>query len=135
MKQFVGLAALILGLAVSAQAQHGSMAVPPGSSNTTGGPGGGGTGGAGLGGGGTAKHEPIPPTQFATAAASGSDADFVPSEFVTYENAIGEGQDALAKPKTVAEAAAENRNTPRAKAKLAFVQDGSGNAIIVVNGG
>ena len=74
-----------------------------------------------------------PPAQFNTATVSGSQTDYVPSVFVSYDRAIARGQDALdTPPPTVAEAARQLGNSHPEKARLALVQDIHGKAIVVL---
>jgi hypothetical protein len=68
---------------------------------------------------------------YQNSSAHGS-ADFVPSTFVPYEQAVAQGHAALvsAPPqKAVAQAAAEYRSSKRAAAKLTLVQDANGRII------
>lgn len=67
--------------------------------------------------------------QFATAAFSGGDASFAPSSFLTFEQAVEQGRLASAPQKSVAEAAAENLASARAKSRVEFVQDAGGNVV------
>lgn len=71
-----------------------------------------------------------PVTRFSMSVTNGSSAEFIPSTFVPFEQAVEQGRAALAaKPKTLAEIAAEYRAQKRAKAEVAFVQDNSGKAV------
>lgn len=73
----------------------------------------------------------VPPTHFAVSHVSGTDADFIPSSFRTFEQAVAEGRAALAaQARTLAQIADENSKTQKTKAKLAIVQDASGNVIL-----
>jgi hypothetical protein len=64
----------------------------------------------------------------------GTDADFIPSSFRSFDQAVAEGKTALAaQARTIAQAAEENGRTQKAKARLAIVQDGSGNVILTFN--
>jgi hypothetical protein len=92
---------------------------------------------------------PNPATKLLVTVASGSSTTFVPSSFLPYSQALEEGaasrayslflsyQEAIAegiaelaaKPKSVAQAALENRSEDRLKASVAFVQDQSGRVV------
>jgi hypothetical protein len=73
----------------------------------------------------------IPRAVFSTTAVSGSAQDFYPSTFVLFKDAYDQGKASLnTPPKTLAEIAAEYRQTPRAKAKVIFTQDAYGDAVI-----
>jgi hypothetical protein len=92
---------------------------------------------------------PLPPTQFRVTVTSGSGETFAPSAFMPYKQAIAAGlssptrslfvdyRQALAegiaelnaKPKSVAQAALENRREERAKAEARFVQDEFGRVV------
>ncbi len=69
--------------------------------------------------------------RFQVTAVSGSEIDYTPSTFVSYNSAVTKGNVALASiPETLGQAAQLNRETPRVKAKFSLVQDNHGNAII-----
>jgi hypothetical protein len=122
MKRLLGLVVLALGLALPAHAQFLGGSIGGGSSlNNAGGSSGGGF------------HASMSqPTRFATTGVSGTEADFIPSAFVSYDQAIAVGKAALAeKAKTVVNAAAENSDRQKPRAKLAMVQDANGNVILV----
>lgn len=90
-----------------------------------------------------------PATSFRIQIASGSEGSFVPSAFVPYNLAVLEGvssrdrslfmnygqaiaeglAELAAQPKSVAQAARENRREERARAGLKFIQDQSGRVI------
>jgi hypothetical protein len=115
MKRILVIAVLILWFAVPAHAQSFSGSV---------------VGGVGIG----KVNFPIvpnyPPAHFEVRAVSGG-ADFVPSSFASYEQALAEGRAALAvRAKTLGEIARENSSTPRARARLVLVQDDHGNAVL-----
>jgi hypothetical protein len=62
---------------------------------------------------------------------SGTVQDFVPTTYVSYDKGVADGQAALAaKPKSLGEVAQEYSHQTRAKAKLAFVQNAYGYAVI-----
>jgi hypothetical protein len=124
MKKFMGLAVLVLGLAGSAHAQISGSNI-------------GGSGTIGSGGGiGVARAFPglasYPRATFATILVSGTDTEFKPSAFLSYDQAVAEGRAALAyKAKTVAEVAAESNSERKTRAKLALVQNANGTVDIV----
>ena len=73
----------------------------------------------------------VAPAVFKATAVSGSQGDFMPSTFVLFSDALLEGKDVLAAtPKTLAEVAAEYRQTSRPKAKVVLTQDAYGYAVI-----
>jgi hypothetical protein len=128
MKWFLGLSLLILGLSLPAHAQRSQF----GGGGSTGGVansvGGGASGGAGK------PTFPslydYPRTIFGSIAVTG-DGDFVPSSFVPFQQAVKEGQSALAaEHTTVAEAARANSIAPKEKARIALVEDAAGNPVI-----
>ena len=134
MRRLVGLAVLVMALATvptHAQTVHvaaGGAASPPAA-------GGGGLGGGsgfsgGFGGGNRLTSYPL--TWFSTTSVSGSQEEYVPSIFVSYDSAIATGQRMLdAPPLTVADAARQQQSTRREKTKIALVQDHYGKAVIV----
>jgi hypothetical protein len=133
MKRFLGLAILILGLALSAGAQSNGRAFSGGSAPTSGGYGGGGgsIGGGGLSGVSFTTLPSRPPATFGSAAISGSDADFVPSTFLPFEKAVAAGQAMLdAEHASVADTARANSATPRMKARVALVEDAVGDPVM-----
>jgi hypothetical protein len=92
-------------------------------------------GGGGVSGAESAVTFPVLPTipaaNLPSSAVSGTDADFVPSTFLPYKQAIAMGQEVLdAQHKSVAEAAAENSQTRRLKAKAAIIENAVGNAVL-----
>jgi len=125
MKKILALAVFVIGFSASAHAQ--AMSLNGGAASNNG-------GGAAMGGG---LSKPIfpsmpinPPTHFNVSATSGTDADFEPSSFLTFEEAVAAGRAAQTKPQTIVEAAAENKSTDRPKAKFELVQDDNGKAVI-----
>jgi hypothetical protein len=126
MKRLLGLAALILSLSVPAHAQR-----MGGSGGVINGGGSGGGGGVGLGAVNIPGLPGHPPRDFLITSVSGSESDFTPSTFLSYDEAIAEGRAALAaRSKTLAECATESRNSERDKAKIAFLQDANGRAFL-----
>ncbi len=122
MKKILGLAVLALGLAVPAHAQFLGNTV--GSGGNVGGVG-------GLSGVAFRALPSVPPAHFAIVYVTGTDS-FTPSAFVAYDQAVAEGIAALnLKEKSVAEVAAENNAAHAPRAKLAFVQNSAGDAVIV----
>jgi len=134
MKRLVGLAVLAVGLAtVPTHAQAVHAAAGGGASAPTAG-GGGLSGGGGFSGGfgGGNRLVSYPLALFSVTSVSGSQQEYVPSIFVSYDNAIATGQRLLdTSPLTVAEAARQQANTRPDKAKVALVQDHNGKAVIV----
>lgn len=138
MKRFLGLAALILGLAVSAHGQSARAGAVAGGvtggvmSSGGGGFGGGGGDTGGMGGASNFHTLPsIPPANLPSTAVSGTEASFVPSTFLPYNQAIAAGEAVLdAQHKSVAEAAAENSRTHRLKAKAAMIDNAAGKAVL-----
>jgi hypothetical protein len=95
--------------------------------------GGGGFSGVGGGTGSTSFHtqQSIPPARLPSTAVSGSDATFVPSTFLPYDQAIAAGEAVLeAQHKTVAEAASENSRMRRLPAKAAIIENAAGNPVV-----
>jgi len=132
MKRMIALAVLAVGLAVPIHAQTGHLVAGGGASSVSA-SGGGGWGSGGFGGGSTASR-PLnyPLTHFNVASVSGSQQEYVPSVFVSYDKAIATGQTVLdTPPMTVAEASRQLGNVRAEKAKVALVQDDYGRVIIV----
>ena len=96
--------------------------------------GGGGYGGASGGSGGPASFHTlpsIPPARLPSTAVSGSDATFVPSTFLPYNQAIAVGNAMLdAQHESVAEAAAKNSLMHRLPAKATIIENAIGNPVI-----
>jgi len=133
MKRLLGLAVLIFGLSVPARAQSkpvgGVMGGISGGALSNAG-GAGGYGGYGGGEGGPTFHTlpAIPPADLRSSAISGTNADFVPSSFLPYSQAIAVGQAILnAEHKSVA----ENSREGRIRAKAAIIENGAGDAVLV----
>jgi len=73
----------------------------------------------------------FPETQFNSVVVSGSDQDFVPTTFVSFDTGIAEGCTTLAmQPKSLGEIAHEYSVQARPRARVAFVQNDYGDAII-----
>jgi hypothetical protein len=73
----------------------------------------------------------LPATQFNSVVVSGSDQDFVPTTYVSFDKGVAEGRTTLAmRPKSLGELALEYSGQTRPKAKVAFVQNDHGEAII-----
>jgi len=136
MKRLLGLAILAAGLAIPAHAQgfHGGASAGSSSNGLPTNGGGGGFGG-GFGGGLSSAGNRLPAyplANFNLAAVSGTQAEYVPSTFVSYDQAVAEGREILATPpKTLVQAAREQASTRTDKARFALVQDRNGNAVIV----
>jgi len=134
MKRLFGLAIMILGLTLSASAQSGGRILgggTPGPTNGGASGGGGSVGGGGLSGVGFSTLPSHPRASFASIAISGTDAEFVPSTFLPFGDAVAAGQAILdAEHASVAQEAEANSRTPKAKAKFALIEDAAGNAVI-----
>ena len=117
MKYIFGFAAFVLLSSLPAYAQR---------------PAGGGVGYGGAIGGGTSRLPVYSPTNFQAVYVTGADNyDFSPSTFRSYDQAVKEGQAALAeRAKTIAEVAKDSRKSERPKAKFTIEQDANGNAVI-----
>jgi hypothetical protein len=126
MRKILFIAVLVLGFSAPAMAQRGGGAAGIGGS-AFGSGGGGGYGSGGLGGGFTGGLASCPPTQFAVMGVSGSNSEFEPSTFVSFDKAVAAGKQEIAiESRTVAQAARENMAARKEKARLALVQDGYG---------
>jgi hypothetical protein len=124
MKALVALAALILVGCLPAHAQSyvGSSSTAYGSS---------------INGGQTGMEKAYFPSHFSLpdppsrmTITSGTNTEFVPSMFMSFDKALAKGvADLTVKPKTLAEVAQENRKEQRAKAQTSFVQDANGRVV------
>ena len=133
MKRFLGLTVLILGLSIPAHGQRAAAGM-------TGGAAGGAVSfGGGYGGSGGGLTGPtdfhtlpsIPPARLPSTAVSGSDATFVPSTFLPYNQAIAAGEAILdAQHESVVEAAAKNSLVHRLPAKATIIENAIGNPVI-----
>ena len=131
MQKILGIAVLGLLCSIPAQAQGRFGGSGIGSSSSAPLNFGGGTvnGGSVLGD--TVSHIPsYSRAQFDTAS-YGGDSSFAPSSFLPFPQAVAAGNAANAEPKSVAQAAAENPATRRAKSRVSFVQDGVGHVVPV----
>ena len=133
MRRMIAWAVLAVGLAVPTHAQTGHVVAGGGAGSVSASGGGGGWGGGGFGGGSTASRLlSYPLTHFNVASVSGSQQEYVPSVFVSYDEAIATGQTVLdTPPMTVAEASRQMGTMRQERAKVAFLQDGSGRVILV----
>jgi len=130
--RIAGAVALVLGFAVSAQAQGARAGGAQVASllNYSGG------GGAGFGGGGTGVSNfhilaHIPPAHFVGATLTGDAHGFVPSTFVPYKIAVAEGRLLVsATPESLGQFARDCDATTRTKAKLELVQDHYGYPVV-----
>jgi hypothetical protein len=128
MKKLLGIAAFVLLMSVPAhgQASKGTFAGSSGPMNVNGG---GGTGGS-LGGTTGARLPVYPAANLTMSAVSGGDPSYAPSTFLTFEQAIAEAKATeAANQKSLVQIAAENNATPKARAKVAFVQDVHGKVV------
>jgi hypothetical protein len=119
MKRSMLFAALILFFSLPVHAQS-HMSLSGGNANSaspSNGGGGGGGGGYSSGGGGGSGITALPSSpraQFSYGYAHGSDADFAPSSFLSYDDAVKLGESVLAaKPRSLGEVAAEYRASKR----------------------
>ncbi|HXQ27183.1 MAG TPA: hypothetical protein VN822_12300 [Candidatus Acidoferrales bacterium] len=116
MKRALFLGILILGCSASAHAQYGGI------------------GGGSLSGPSFPAIVNYPPTHFAVTHVAGTDTDFIPSNFRSFDQAVAEGRAALAaQARTITQAADENSKAQKAKARLAIVQDNSGKLVFTSN--
>jgi hypothetical protein len=129
MKKILGIAAIVFLGAIPAHAQRaGSMGVSS-VPNAAPSPGGGAIGGSSVGG--SSTRLPIyPRATFSSTAIQGEDT-FMPSSFMTFEQAVAEGIAESAPAKSLAQVAAESQAAMKAKSRVEFVQDHSGNVIPV----
>ena len=132
-KKLIGLFVLILGVSLSAHAQ--SRPVPAGGSSTGGGGNSLGSGGVGVGGSTGKVMWPnmlnVPRAQFSAINVSGTEQDFQPSTFLSFEKAVAIGQAVIDdEHASLAEVAARNLRAPKEKARIAFVEDAMGNAVV-----
>jgi hypothetical protein len=128
MKRILGIAAFVLVFSAPThgQAFKGTGGAAPTATST-----GAGTGGS-LSGTSGARLPKYPAANFSATAVSGGDPSYSPSTFLTFEQAIAEGKAVeAANQKSLAQIAAENSNTPKTKAKFAFVQDAQGKVVPV----
>jgi hypothetical protein len=134
MKKVLGIAAFALIFSVPAHGQMsrgggGAGSVPGASANGSASSGGyslsGSTVGPGL--------SSYPRARLDTTAVSGGDPSYAPSTFMSFEQAVAEGNAENAARKTLAQVAAENISAPKAKAKFAFVQDANGRVVPVAH--
>ena len=133
MKRFIGLAAFVALLSAPAHAQNKATGIS-GSNPIIGSSYGGGAGGGGLSGSssGSGRLPSYPPARFAVNAVSGTEETYNPSTFLSYDQAIAAGKAAaVAGTKTLAQIAAENSNTQKVKAKVAFVQGANGKVVTI----
>jgi hypothetical protein len=135
MKKLLGVAAFVLLFSIPAHAQakgSASAGMSATNSGANAGVSGGGTGGGGIGGGnGSGRLPAYPRASFDVVAVSGGDPSFAPSTFLSFDQAVAEGKAmAAANEKSLGQIAAEISTVPKAKAKLAFVQDANGNAVL-----
>jgi hypothetical protein len=113
MKWFIVVGGLLLASAIPAQAQ------------TIG------SGGGSIGRATFPSMTHYPETQFNSIVVSGSEQDFIPTTFVSFDKGIAEGCTTLGmRPKSLGEIAHEYSVQARPKAKVAFVQNDYGDAII-----
>lgn len=136
MKRALVLGTLIFAVSLCAHAQsHMPAGGGTPNPNAVGGPNG--TGGQGGYGGLTAGptvFNTLPhdcPTAFVVAGVSGSDADFVPSSFLSFDQAVvlGRAEEAAMK-ETLAEAARKNAKAKTEQSKLAVIEDSQGKLVL-----
>jgi hypothetical protein len=130
MKKVIGIAAFVLVFSIPAHGQTskgGGIGV--GSSGSPNANGGGGGMAGGLNGSGGRLPSYAAANLGAVAISGAGDPSFAPSTFLTFEQAVAEGKAESANQKTLAQIAAENSTTPKARAKFAFVQDANGKVV------
>jgi len=127
MKRFIGFAILVMGVAVPAHTQTHAVASSAGAQTAAG-------GGGGLGGGSASPSRLTnsAPRHFDMTSASGSEQSYVPSIFLSYDEAITAAENVLKVPApTVAVVARQRAGARTEKARVALLQDERGRAIIV----
>jgi hypothetical protein len=130
-KRICGLTALILWLSIPAHAQHAMGGSSTGVAGASGWAGGGGGTGGGTGQVSFPTLPSYPQHEFLMTNVSGTNADFTPSTFLDYDQALNEGRAALAsKMRPLAEIAKQNRESKPAKGKIAILQDANGKAFL-----
>jgi hypothetical protein len=132
MKKSIGIAAFVLIFSIPAHGQgvRGGVGMSTQGALTNSGGGGGGFGG-GLSASSGGRLSSTPPAHLAMKEVTGGDPSYVPSTFLTFEQAVAEGNAESVREKTVAEAAAENNAARKARARLAFEQDNGGRVVSV----
>lgn len=133
MKKVLGIAAFALIFSVPA---HGQMSRGAGAGAAPGPTGNGTSSGGGYSLSGMTIRPGLPSypgARLDATAVSGGDPSYAPSTFMSFEQAVAEGNAENAAPKTLAQVAAENSSAPKAKAKFAFVQDANGRVVPVAH--
>lgn len=75
-------------------------------------------------------HYSLPDASSRMLIISGTNTEFEPSLFMSYDKALAQGiADLAAKPRTLAEIAQENRKEQRTKAQSSFIQDANGKLV------
>jgi hypothetical protein len=132
MKRLLVFATFVALFSAPARAQSKSAGSSGTGYPTNSGYSGGGGGGFSGGGGNSGPLPDYPPAHFAMNAISGTEDAFSPSTFLPFEQAVAAGKAAAAaRAKSPAEAAKENSDAQKAKARVVFVQDAAGNVIPV----
>jgi hypothetical protein len=129
MKRLIGIAAFVLLYSIPAHGQTMKSSPVASSASTNVNSGGSGSYGGSLSGSTGGRLPTYPAAHLGMKAVSGGDPSYAPSTFLTFEQAVAEGKAVNARPKSVAEVAAENNSAPKARAKFAFEQDEHGNVI------
>jgi len=131
MKMLLGIAAFALIFSVPAHGQVSRGAGSAPGANVNGSSSGGGYGLSGM----TIRPglASYPRARLDMTAVSGGDPSYAPSQFMSFEQAVAEGNAENVAPKTLAQVAAENSSAPKAKAKFAFVQDANGRVVPVAH--
>jgi hypothetical protein len=129
MKKIIGIGAFVLVFAVPAHGQGVRRMGLVGSSSTNAVNGGSGGYGGSLSSGSGSRLPIYPAAHPGMQEVNGGDPSYAPSTFLTFAQAVAEGNAANATPKSLGEVAAEYRSAPKAQVKFAFEQDSRGNVI------
>ena len=132
MKKLVAIAAFVLlfSLPAHAQGKAGGAVGSSGSASPYSSGSGSSGGGGGFSGSQGGHLSSYPPAVLGTSAVSGGDPSFAPSTFLSFDQAVAEGKAINDEShKSLAQIAAENTTSTKAKAKFSFVQDAEGKVV------
>jgi hypothetical protein len=129
MKKLIGIGTFVLVFAVPAHGQAARRMGLVGSSSTNAVNGGSGGYGGSLSSGSGSRLPIYPAAHPGVVAVQGGDPSYAPSTFLTFEQAVAEGQAANAAPKSLGEVAAEYSTARKVRVKFAFEQDSRGNVV------